>query len=177
MINYKELSLDEFTSIKWRLNKMNLSNYLDLECECAQCGRINKFSNYLVELEGGGMQLLIKCNNCNKKSIIKIKGFFKIKIETLYKVPLIEDDLKFPNCKICNSETSLTGNLTNMELTGINDSNEFNTKYGMMCSNHAQQLTKQLMQEKGLTEVDFRKAYEKVEQAIQRKIFFDGILK
>jgi hypothetical protein len=177
MTNYPEISLDDFASIKWRQNRMNLSAYLDLECQCAHCGTIDKFSNYAVELEGAGMRLLVTCDRCEKKSIVRPKGFFKIKIVTQYKVPVFNDNLKFPTCRLCDKETSLTGNLTNMALSGIDEPDEFNNKYGMMCSNHAGQITKQIMEDKGLTEADFHKAHERAKEIMQRKLYFDGLLR
>lgn len=176
MANYPELGLDEFASIKWRQNKMNLSAYLDLDCQCAHCGTIDRFSNYSVELEGVGMRLIIKCDNCKKRSIVKPKGFFKIKIETQYKAPIVNDGLRFPTCKLCDKETSLTGNLTNMALSGVEDPSEFNSKYGMMCSSHAGQITKQIMEDKGLTDTDFSNAHDKAKRLIQQKLFLDGLL-
>lgn len=64
----------------------------------------------------------------------------------------------FPSCKICGKETTRTGNTTNMILTGIRNPEEFNNKYGMMCAEHAGEITKRIIEQKQLSEEDLRKA-------------------
>lgn len=66
----------------------------------------------------------------------------------------------FPKCKICGKETTRTGNTTNMILAGIRKPEEFNDKYGMMCSEHASEVTKRIIEEKHISDEDLRKAYK-----------------
>jgi hypothetical protein len=64
----------------------------------------------------------------------------------------------FPACKKCGKETSRTGNITNMILLGIEDPQEFNQRYGMMCERHAAEITERMAKERNLTPGDIAKA-------------------
>lgn len=68
----------------------------------------------------------------------------------------------FPTCKKCGKETSRAGNITNMILSGMTDPDEFNQRYGMMCTRHAVEITEKIAQERNLTSDDIAKANIKV---------------
>ncbi len=77
----------------------------------------------------------------------------------------------FSNCKICGKETSKTGNLTNMVMAGnrdpeMQDPNNFNDKYGMMCSIHAMDVTKQIVSEYNIPEEEYQTAFEKAKDFV-----------
>ncbi len=59
------------------------------------------------------------------------------------------------------------GNLTNMRLADMDDSHRFNEEYGMMCTEHAGQLTQKLVAEKGISKSQLKKAVQKA-----RKIMY-----
>lgn len=73
----------------------------------------------------------------------------------------IQKRLYFPACMKCGEETSKSGNLTNMILSGITDPDEFNRRYGMMCADHTAEITQKIIQEKNLTEIDLANAHKK----------------
>lgn len=64
----------------------------------------------------------------------------------------------FPTCRKCPKTTSKAGNYTNMILAGIRNPEEFDEKYGMMCGDHAGEITQKILQEKNLTMEDWAKA-------------------
>lgn len=73
----------------------------------------------------------------------------------------------YASCKICGAETSKTGNVTNMILSGLtHDPEGFNEKYGMMCKEHAGQVTQQIMQENNLSDDDFEAAFSQAEEIV-----------
>lgn len=67
----------------------------------------------------------------------------------------------FPTCKKCTKQTSKSGNYTNMFLSGISNPEEFDNYYGMMCADHASEITQKIIQEKNLTEIDLANAHKK----------------
>ena len=74
----------------------------------------------------------------------------------------IQQDLSgkayFPTCKKCGKKTSRAGNITNMILSGIKNPDEFNQRYGMMCAQHATEITEKIAQERNLTPDSIAKA-------------------
>jgi hypothetical protein len=82
--------------------------------------------------------------------------------------------LLFPTCRKCSKSTSKSGNYTNMVLSGIYDPEEFDKKYGMMCADHAGEVTRIIMNEKFLSQRDFRKAYQKAQKALEHDLALIG---
>lgn len=79
--------------------------------------------------------------------MVNLKDIFKSKRQ-----------FKFPYCKKCGKMPSKMGNFTNMELAGIINPRIFDKKYGLMCVEHAAELTFELMDENQLTEKDLSDA-------------------
>jgi len=77
---------------------------------------------------------------------------------------------KFSKCKLCDKEPSKTGNYTNMFLSKIHDPQKFDEKYGMMCSNHATEITKKILKEKNLDEKDWERAAQKALQVMDQEL-------
>ena len=169
MKKYPEYTAEELNRIPWRPNRMNLSNYLDHNCECANCLGIHNLSEFDVSLEGSKMRLIVECPECRKKSIIKVKGFFSTKLITIASLPELEGET-FPTCKYCGQETSMAGNLTNMILSEIEDPGEFNSKYGMRCTEHSSGLTRELMKEKNISKNEFEEAHKKALKIMADKV-------
>lgn len=80
----------------------------------------------------------------------------------------------FPTCRKCSKTTSKAGNYTNMYLSGILDPEEFDKKYGMMCGDHAGEVTSIIMREKNLSERDWRKANRKALIALDQDLTLIG---
>lgn len=76
----------------------------------------------------------------------------------------------FLTCKKCGKETSRAGNITNMILSGIINPDEFNQRYGMMCAQHAVEITEKIAQERNLTPDDITKANMKALQVIAQEL-------
>ena len=76
----------------------------------------------------------------------------------------------FPTCRKCSKTTSKTGNYTNMYLSGILDPEEFDKKYGMMCGDHAGELTRIIMAEKKLSKRDFANAHMNALAALDKDL-------
>ena len=72
--------------------------------------------------------------------------------------PRSSTKMSFPYCKICGKETSKAGNITNMILSGIDNPNEFNDFYGMLCADHAAELTSKIAKSKNLSTSDVQEA-------------------
>jgi hypothetical protein len=64
----------------------------------------------------------------------------------------------YPVCKRCSRPTTKAGNYTNMALSGILDPMKFDQRYGMMCGDHASELSRQIMRERKLTKEDWVEA-------------------
>lgn len=79
----------------------------------------------------------------------------------------------FPTCRKCSKTTSKAGNYTNMYLSGILDPEEFDKKYGMMCGDHAAEVTRIIMEEKNLSKRKWvranRKALKALEEDLRKK--------
>lgn len=76
----------------------------------------------------------------------------------------------FPICRRCSKKTSKAGNYTNMYLSGIRDPKKFDKKYGMMCGDHASEVTEEIMAEKNLSMRDWEKANRKATWALERDL-------
>lgn len=59
------------------------------------------------------------------------------------------------------------GNLTNMVLAGIDDPVRFDDEYGMMCAEHAGQLTEKIVSERGLSESELKNAVAKATEIMR----------
>ncbi|HDZ03253.1 MAG TPA: hypothetical protein ENH52_17735 [Nitrospirae bacterium] len=73
MSKYPKLSIEYFANFynfKWQPNKIDLSPYLDLSWECAECEEINSLNPDNILLEGGGNRFVILCSKCNNQSIV-----------------------------------------------------------------------------------------------------------
>jgi len=90
-----------------------------------------------------------------------LKAIRDMKPEELENLLYLSYRCCFPVCKKCGRETSLAGNATNMILSGMTDPDGFNQRYGMMCAQHAAEITKQIAQERNLTPEDIAKANTK----------------
>lgn len=164
MSKYPRYSISQIDSIGWRPNQMNLSIYQDLPWECAECNKMNFLIRQSVSFEGSGMRLIVKCRECRKDSIIKVKGLFRIQLITEASLPIL---FWWKKCKICGQEVSMVGNLTNMILIKIVDPKEFYTRFGMMCAEHAGEITNKIAEEKGFND-------QEVMRAIQEAMLYDG---
>jgi hypothetical protein len=61
----------------------------------------------------------------------------------------------YPKCSMCSRETSMTGNLTNMYALGMGHApDRFHREYGMMCADHASELTGRFLEEAKVSEAD-----------------------
>ncbi|MBM4241884.1 MAG: hypothetical protein FJ150_09540 [Euryarchaeota archaeon] len=160
MSKYPRYSISQINSIGWRPNQMNLSIYLDLPWECAECNEENFLTGQSVSLEGDGMRLIAKCSWCRKDSIIKVKGLLRIQLITEASLPIL---FWWKKCKKCGQKVSMVGNLTNMILVKIVDPEEFYKRFGMMCTEHADEITKKLAKEKGFNDQEVMRAMQEVE--------------
>ena len=167
---YHGYSAEQFRRIAWRPNQMDLTHYVLKPWHCADCGGLNRLDPSLVSLEGKGIRLLLQCSRCGRHSIVKVKGIFRPRLVTEARLSQeVNSQLRgrstsFPTCKLCGKETSKTGNLTNMQLLGIGDPVGFNEEYGMMCADHAAELTKRIVSELGLSDSDLEKAMARATQ-------------
>jgi hypothetical protein len=63
------------------------------------------------------------------------------------------------SCKVCGAETSLENNLVNIYALAMEDEHgRFHHEYGMMCSAHAGELTRQLLDSGKVTDADLETA-------------------
>jgi len=76
----------------------------------------------------------------------------------------------FTTCRKCKNQTSKVGNYTNMFLSGICNPGEFDNHYGMMCANHAAEITQKIIKEKNLTELDLENAHKKALKIMDEEI-------
>ncbi|MGB7296559.1 MAG: hypothetical protein WBC70_13310 [Candidatus Aminicenantales bacterium] len=79
----------------------------------------------------------------------------------------------FSTCRKCSKTTSKVGNYTNMYLSGILDPEEFDKKYGMMCGDHAGEMTKIILSEKNLSRKDFAEAHRKALMVMDQELLGD----
>lgn len=164
-LNYPRYILETFNAITWTPKKVfDLTYHAGDPWQCADCGVTNRFAPNSILLEGKGKRLMLGCTYCGRHSIIRFKGIFRTRFDTEACLSkelnsyLSEEVTSFPTCKICGRETTKAGNLINMVLMGINDPVLFNNDYGMMCAEHAGELTERIISEKGLSASDFAKA-------------------
>ncbi len=80
------------------------------------------------------------------------------------------DSYSFPTCKRCSKATSKSGNYTNMYLSGILDPEEFSNRYGMMCAEHAGDVTRAIMEEEKLTMEDVARANINARRAMDEEL-------
>jgi hypothetical protein len=67
--------------------------------------------------------------------------------------------LKLESCKVCGAETSLGNNLVNIYALAMeHEHGRFHHEYGMMCSTHARELTRQLLESGKITDGDLETA-------------------
>ncbi len=76
----------------------------------------------------------------------------------------------FSTCRKCSKTTSKAGNYTNMYLSGILDPEEFDKEYGMMCGDHAAEVTKIIMEEKNLSKRKWVRANRKALKALEEDL-------
>lgn len=57
-----------------------------------------------------------------------------------------------------------------MILSKIPNPDEFNHRYGMMCPQHAAEITEKIAQERNLTEDDIKKVMRKVTQLMEQEL-------
>jgi len=175
-LGYPRYSGEQFHRIPWRPNQMDLTRYVGRSWQCSDCGNINTLDPTSVSLEGEGMRLLLECSRCARHSIVKVKGILRPRLVTEASLTKeVNSELggrvtSFPTCKLCGQETSRMGNLTNMVLVGINDPVCFNDKYGMMCAEHAGQLTEKILSEKGLSESELENAMAKATEIMGKDL-------
>jgi|GEM_PF-5186031 len=75
----------------------------------------------------------------------------------------------YTNCTKCGKDVSTIGNLANMILTNISDTEEFSREYGIMCDEHASETTDRILQEKNLTAEDRKRAYKKAYEFVSKQ--------
>jgi hypothetical protein len=67
--------------------------------------------------------------------------------------------LEFEQCKVCGASPDVRKNLTHMAALGMLDEpGRFHHEYGMMCSTHARELTRQLLESGKITDGDLETA-------------------
>ena len=110
------------------------------------------------------MRLILRCPDCRRHSVVRVKGLLRPRIVTKASVAkevdskLSGQSLTFPKCKVCGKATSKAGNLTNMVLVEIEDPGRVDDEYGMMCAEHAGELTDRIVSEKRLSESELQEA-------------------
>ncbi len=86
-LHMEHLTASEFVSrvSRGRDTKMNTSIYDGLTFECA-CGQSHSFDSNLTppEIELGWMRLVIKCPDSNHLTCVKIRGFLRWRMESLF---------------------------------------------------------------------------------------------
>ena len=172
-LDYPRYDVEQCRRIPWRSNQMDLSHYVGKPWQCADCGESNRLDATAVSLEGKGMRLLLECSRCGRHSIVKVKGILRPRLVTEASLSKEADAelgarvASFPACRLCGKETSKMGNLTNMVLAGIDDPVRFDDEYGMMCAEHAGQLTEKIVSERGLSESELKNAVAKATEIMR----------
>lgn len=77
------------------------------------------------------------------------------------------------DCKVCGKPQSKTGNYTNMILCKMYDADKFNNKYGILCADHAGELTKRLVVEKDISQKDLEMTIEVAERMVAKELGID----
>ena len=76
----------------------------------------------------------------------------------------------FPGCKKCLKPTSKMGNYTNMYLSDILYPEEYNKKYGMMCAEHAGEVSEIIIKEKKMKISDWEEATQKARAIMHQEL-------
>lgn len=75
-------SLADIAAIPWRGVRMDFRPYATKSWTCAHCDHLAPMDRSLAAVEGAGMRLVMACPRCSKPSIIRIRGLFRIRVET-----------------------------------------------------------------------------------------------
>lgn len=87
-----------------------------------------------------------------------------------YKIASMGRKFEFPYCKKCGGVPSKIGNYTNMEIIKIKNPWKFDRKYGLMCAEHAGELTESFKNSLNLNCEDIKQFTEKAMLQIMEEI-------